>query len=178
VSISAAGVAEVRVRPQHLRQRAVGGDVATVVGPFTVRAEAAHIIPDPRRGPQYFQYVVGGERTFGDLMGRGGTFVLVQWIQSVLPGDFQAAPLDFDYLFQKATMARVQHNVTAAAQLGVEWLHEWERGGYYLQPSASYRFGGGVRIEALMDLLDGREDGFFGIFDRNKRVQFRVRYSF
>ena len=178
VSISSAGVAAMRIRPEHLRERMVGGDVATVVGPFTVRAEAAYITPDPQRGPEYFQYVIGAERTVGDLMAGGGTFVLVQWIQSVVPGTFQAAPLDFDYLFQKATMARVQHNITAAAQIGVEWLHEWERGGYYLQPSASYRFGGRVRIEALVDLLDGREGQFFGLFANNKRFQSRVRYSF
>ena len=178
VSTSETGIGTVRVTPEHLRKRVVGGDVATVVGPFTVRVEAAHIRPDPRQGPRYFQYVLGGERTFGDMMGSGGTFVLVQWIQSVLPDDFDATPLDFDYLFRKATMARVLRNVTVATQVGVEALYEWDRGGYYLQPSASYRFGGRVRVEALVDLLGGRKDEFFGLFAANKRFQSRVRYSF
>ena len=178
VSISDTGIGKVRITPEHLRKRAAGGDVATVVGPFTVRAEAAYVKPDPLQGPDHFQYVLGAERTFGDMMGSGGTFVLVQWIQSVLPGDFEAAPLDFNYLFQKATMARVQHNVTAAAQIVVEGLYEWKRGGYYLQPAASYRFGSQVRVEALVDLLGGREGEFFGLFADNKRFQFRVRYSF
>lgn len=172
-----AGVS-VRIAPEHLRKRAIGGDVAAVIGPFTVRAEGAHIRPDARQGPQYFQYVVGAERTFGDMMGGGGTFVLVQWIQSVLPADFDAPPLAFDYLFEKATMTRVQHNVTVALQLGVEGLYEWAGGGYYVQPSASYRFGGRVRVEGLVDLLGGREDEFFGLFGHNRRVQSRVRYSF
>jgi hypothetical protein len=177
-SPSGAGGVTVRITPEHLRKRVIGGDVATVVGPFTVRAEAAHIRPDPRQSPHYFQYVLGAERTLGDMMGRGGTFVLVQWIQSVLPGEFNPSPLEFDYLFKKATMARVQHNVTTATQIGVEGLYEWERGGYYLQPSASYRLGGRVRVEALVDLLGGRKDEFFGLFAANKRVQSRVRYSF
>jgi hypothetical protein len=178
VSISDTGIGTVRIRPEHLRKRVVGGDVATVVGPFTVRAEAAHIKPDPRRGPQYFQYVFGMERTFGDMMGSGGTFVLAQWIQSVLPGGFAPGPLEFDYLFEKATMARVQHNLTVAVQIGVEGLYEWGRGGFYLQPVASYKFGAGVRVEALVDVLGGRETEFFGLFADNKRFQSRVRYSF
>jgi hypothetical protein len=178
VYASDTGIGMVRIRPEHLRKRAVGGDAATVVGPFTVRAEAAHIRPDARQGPRYFQYVLGAERTFGDMMGSGGTFVFVQWIQSVLPGGFDAAPLEFDYLFKKATLARVQHNVTVAAQIVVEGLYEWERRGYYLQPAASYRFGGRVRVEALVDLLGGRRDEFFGLFADNTRFQSRVRYSF
>jgi len=178
LSISDTGTGTVRITPEHLRKRAVGGDLATVVGPFTVRAETAYVRPDPLQGPDHFQYVLGAERTFGDMMGSGGTFVLVQWIQSVLPGDFEAAPLDFNHLFQKATMARVQHNVTAAAQIVVEGLYEWKRGGYYLQPAASYRFGSQVRVEALVDLLGGRKGEFFGLFADNKRFQFRVRYSF
>jgi hypothetical protein len=168
----------VRIAPEHLRKRAIGGAVAPQIGPFTVRAEGAHIRPDAQQGPQYFQYVLGAERTVGDMMGSGGTFVLVQWIQSIVPADFDAPPLAFDYLFEKSTMARVQHNVTVALQLGVEGLYEWAGGGYYLQPSASYRFGGRVRVEGLVDLLGGREDEFFGLFGHNRRVQSRVRYSF
>jgi hypothetical protein len=178
VSISHPGTSTVRITPEHLRKRVVGGDVATVVGPFTVRAEAAHIRPHPRQGPQYFQYVLGAERTFGDMMASGGTFVLVQWIQSVLPGELDAGPLEFDYLFRKATMARLQHNVTVAFQFGMEGLYEWERGGYYLQPVASYRFGGRMRVEGLVDLLGGRQDEFFGLFGDNTRFQSRLRYSF
>jgi hypothetical protein len=60
----------------------------------------------------------------------------------------------------------------------MEGLYEWERGGYYVQPMASYRFAGRVRAEAVVDLLGGRKDEFFGLFAANKRVQFRVRYSF
>jgi hypothetical protein len=176
--IGAAGTATLRLTPEHLRKRAVGGDVATVVGSYTVRGETAYIRPDPLRGPDYVQYVLGVERTFGDMMGSGGTFVLVQWIQSLLPGEFVPAPLDFKYLFAKATTIRVQRNLTASAQVVVEGLYEWARDGYYVQPSASYRFGPNLRLEGLVDLLGGREGEFFGLFADNKRVQFRVRYTF
>jgi hypothetical protein len=177
-SLSTGGVPTVRITPEHLRKRVAGGDVATVVGPFTLRGEAAHIRPHPRQGPQYFQYVLGAERTFGDMMAGGGTFVLVQWIQSVLPGEFEPAPLEFDYLFEKAVMARVQHNITSATQVVVEGLYERERRGYYLQPVVSHRLGDRVRLYASFDLLDGRQSEFFGLFGDNKRFQFRVRYSF
>jgi hypothetical protein len=122
--------------------------------------------------------VLGAERTFGDMMAGGGTFVLVQWIQSVLPGDFEPAPLEFDYLFEKAVMARVQHNITSATQVVVEGLYERERRGYYLQPVVSHRLGDRIRLYASFDLLDGRQSEFFGLFANNKRFQFRVRYSF
>ena len=74
---------------------------------------------------------------------------------------------------------RLQRNVTAVAQIAVEGLYEWgDRKGYYVQPAASYRFGDHVRVEGLVDLLGGRPTQFFGFYEQNKRVQFRVRYSF
>jgi hypothetical protein len=178
LTITGAGTGTVRVTPEYLRKRAVGGDVATVAGAFTVRGEAAYIELEPGSGPDHFQYVLGVERTLGDMLARGGTFVLVQWIHTVLPGDFVAAPLDFNYVFQKSTTLRVQRNLSATAQVAVEGLYDWARRGYYLQPSASHRFGDHVRIEGFVDLLGGDPAGFFGIYEQNKRVQFRARYSF
>jgi hypothetical protein len=112
------------------------------------------------------------------MLGKGGTFILVQWIHTVLPGDFVAAPLDFNFVFQRSTTVRVQRNLTATAQVAVEGLYDWARRGYYVQPSANYKFGDHVRIEGFVDLLGGNPAGFFGIYEQNKRVQFRVRYSF
>jgi hypothetical protein len=88
------------------------------------------------------------------------------------------APLDFKYLFEKATTLRVQRNLTASTQVVVEGLYEWARDGYYVQPSVSHRFGPNLRLEGFVDLLGGRESEFFGLFADNKRLQFRVRYSF
>ena len=112
--IGTAGTSTVRITPETLPKQAVGGDVATVVRSFTVRSEAAYIRPDPLNGPNYFQYVVGVERTIGDMMAAGGTFLLVQWIHTVLPGDFAPAPLDFNYIFRKSTTVRVQRNLPVA----------------------------------------------------------------
>jgi hypothetical protein len=178
LTINDAGTRTVRIAPEYLRKRAVGGDFATVVGPFTARGEAAYISLDHATEPDYFQYVLGLERTFGDMMAAGGTFLLVQWVQTVLPDDFVPPPLDFNYLFQKSTTVRVQRNLTAAAQVVVEGLYEWANRGYYVQPAASYKFGDHVRVEGLVDLLGGRASQFFGFYEQNKRVQFRVRYSF
>jgi hypothetical protein len=178
LTISDAGMGTVRITPEHLKKQAVGGDVATVVRSFTVRGEAAYIRPDPLNGPNHFQYVLGVDRTFGDMMAAGGTFVLVQWIHTVLPEEFVASPVDFNYVFEKSTTVRVQRNLSALAQVAVEGLYEWARRGYYLQPAASYRFGANVRVEGFFDLLGGRATEFFGLFEQNRRVQFRVRYSF
>ena len=178
LTLTGAGTGTVRITPEYQRKWAVGGDVATVVGPFTVRGEAAYIELDPGNGTDHFQYVIGVERTVGDMLARGGTFLLVQWIQTVLPDDFVAAPLDFNYLFEKSTTLRVQYNLSAAAQVVVEGLYEWAGPGYYVQPAASYRFGDRLRVEGFVDLLGGSASQFFGIYEQNKRVQFRVRYSF
>jgi hypothetical protein len=178
LSISGPDAATLQLTPEFRRKRAVGGDFATVVQAFTLRGEAAYIRPDPFLGPDYVQYVLGVERTAGDMLSKGGTFVLVQWIHSILPDDFDPAPLDFNYLFERAVTARVQHNVTTAAQVAVEGLYEWARHGYYIQPSASYRVGDHVRVEGFVDLLGGRETEFFGLFADNKRIQFRIRYTF
>jgi uncharacterized protein DUF1302 len=178
LEIGGPGTGAVRITPENLKKQAVGGDFATVLGSFTVRGEAAYVDPDPLNGPNHVQYVLGVERTMGDMMAAGGTFLLVQWIHTVLPDDFNPAPLDFNYIFQKSTTVRVQRNLSATAQVVVEGLYEWATEGYYVQPSASYRFGDHVRVEGFVDVLGGEPTSFFGVYEQNKRVQFRVRYSF
>jgi hypothetical protein len=177
LTISDTGTGTVQITPEYLSKRAVGADFATVVGSFTVRGEAAYIQLD-QNGPNHFQYVLGVERTFGDLLSPGGTLLLVQWVQTVLPADFVAPPLDLNYVFQKATTFRLQRNLSAAARVVVEGLYEWANRGYYVQPAASYRFGDHVRVEGFLDLLGGSSSQFFGFYEQNKRVRFRVRYSF
>ncbi len=178
LTLSNVGAGTVRIAEEYLRKRSVGGDFATIVGPFTARGEAAFIHLEGANGPDHFQYVLGLERTFGDLMAAGGTFFLVQWIQTILPGDYVPPPLDFNYLFEKSATVRVQRNLSAAAQVVVEGLYEFANRGYYVQPAASYRFDDHVRVEGLVDLLGGRRSEFFGLYEQNKRIQFRVRYSF
>ncbi len=178
LTLTGPGTGTVRITPEYLRKWSVGGDVATVVGSFTVRGEAAYIELESGNGTDHFQYVVGVERTLGDMLAKGGTFLLVQWVHTVLPGDFVPAPLDFNFVFQKSTTLRAQRNLTATAQVAVEGLYDFARRGYYVQPAANYRFGDHVRVEGFVDLLGGNPAGFFGIYEQNKRVQIRVRYRF
>ena len=159
-----------RITPEYLRKRAVGGDVATVVGPFTVRGEAAYIHLDhPAAEPDYFQYVLGSRTDFRGHDGqRAARSSWSSGSRRSCPSDFVAAPLDFNYLFQKSTTVRVQRNLTAAAQVVVEGLYEWASRGYYVQPAASYRFGDHVRVEGFVDLLGGRPAQFFGYLRREQ----------
>lgn len=168
----------VRLNPEYRRKRSVGGDLATVVGPYTLRAEGAYLMPDPETGPDYAQYVLGVERTFGDLMGAGGTLVLLQWMHELAPDSFVPDPFDLRHLFQKSVTGRVQYNVTALAQVVVDGLYDLETDGYYVQPGASYQLGDHLRLEARVDLLGGSRSHFFGAFEENKRLQTLVRYRF
>ncbi|HEX6069917.1 MAG TPA: DUF1302 family protein [Longimicrobiaceae bacterium] len=171
---------EVRVelRQTPSRKRALGGDLATTVGAYTIRAEGAYLMPDSLGGPDHFQYVVGVERFFGDPLAAGGTQLLAQWIQELTPRGFRPGPFDLNHVFRQAAMARAQRNMTTDLQLSVDGVYDFRTDGYYLQPGASWRLRDGLRIEGTVDLLGGSDEAFFGAFEGNRRLRTSVRYSF
>jgi hypothetical protein len=171
---------EVRVELHQTpsRRRALGGDVATTVGAYSIRAEGAYLMADSLGGPDYFQYVVGLERFFGDPLAAGGTQLLAQWIQEITPRGFRPGPFDLNHVFRRAAMARLQHNATTDLQLSVDGVYDFRTDGYYLQPGASWRLRDGLRIEGTLDLLGGGQEAFFGAFAGNRRLRTSVRYSF
>ena len=168
----------VQLQQRASRRRALGGDLATTFGAYTLRAEAAYLRPDSLGGPDHLQYVVGLERFLGDPLAAGGTQLLAQWIQAITPRDFRPGPFDLNHVFRRAAMARVQHNATGDLQISLDGVYDFRTAGYYVQPGASWRARDGLRVEATLDLLGGGEDAFFGAFAGNRRIRTRLRYSF
>ena len=171
---------EVRVELRQMpsRRQALGGDLATTLGAYTIRAEGAYLMTDSLGGPDHIQYVIGLERFFGDPLGAGSTQVLAQWIQELTPRGFRPGPFDLNHVFRRAAMARAQHNVTTNLQLSADGVYDFRTESYYLQPGASWRVRDGLRIEGTLDLLDGGDEAFFGAFAGNRRFRTSVRYSF
>jgi hypothetical protein len=172
------GEVRVELRQEYSRRRAVGGDLATTLGPYSLRAEGAHLMPDSLGGPDYFQYVVGLERFFGDPLGAGSTLLLVQWIQEITPRDSRSGPFDLNHVFRRSLMARAQHNLTPALRLAADGVYDFRTEGYYLQPGASFRLWDRLLVEGSIDLLGGGNEAFFGAFAGNNRLRTTLRYSF
>jgi hypothetical protein len=172
------GEVRVELEQVYVRRSGLGADLATTLGAYTLRAEAAYLMPDSLGGPNHLQYVVGAERMFGDAMGAGGSLVLVQWIQELTPRGFRPGPFDLNHVFRAAAMVRAQHNLTSDLQLSADGVYDLRAEGYYLQPGASYRVRDGLRLEASLDLLGGGEEAFFGAFAGNRRLLTSLRYDF
>lgn len=162
----------------HSRRRALGGDLATTLGAYGVRAEAAYLMPDSLGGPDYLQYVLGVDRVFGDPLGARSTLLLVQWIQEITPRDFRPGPFDLNHVFRRSLMVRAQHNLTSDLQLRADGVYDWRTRGYYVQPGASYRLWERLQVQGSMDLLGGPDQAFFGVFAGNRRFRTSLRYSF
>ncbi|NOX88360.1 MAG: hypothetical protein GXO77_04980 [Calditrichaeota bacterium] len=173
----------VTVQPRYHRLRAIGGDFSTTLGKFGLRGEAAYYLTDDlnRQDPEvddpYFQYVVGLDRTFSNIIGENNLFVLVQWIHEVTGGDFaQSNPLS--HVFQRAVSGNVKLELGAYASIGLEGVYDLERRGYYLRPELSYGIADGVNLNAAVDLPGGKAGSLFGQFKDNKRLQLKLKVSF
>jgi hypothetical protein len=170
--------AQVTILQQYPRRRAIGGDLATTLGPYSLRAEAAYLMPGELAGPDHFYYAAGVERFFGDPMAAGTTMVLTEWVQQLAPRDFEPSPFDLNHVFRKSLATRVQHNATTKLRLTAEGIYDFAVRGYYVHPGASYELFEGLRLETSVDVLGGRDASFFNAFAGNRRLQTAVRYSF
>jgi len=158
---------------RHPRIRVLGGDVATVVGRFGLRGEAAYTSTadshgdDPEIRNSFFRGVVGGDRTFLEYFNVNAQYVLQVVTQfhdptAVVDGDTRA--LAIQSALASNQWDRVQHGATL--RFSDKWLNETleaEVSAAFFGPTAEWLVRGRVhyaltdRWQALMgfDRFDG-----------------------
>ncbi len=174
----------VRIQSEYHRRKAAGGDFSTTFGKWGIRGEAAYYFTadpkgkDPEVDDPYFQYVIGIDRTFSDLIGDNNLFVLIQWIQEIPKSDVEYRNDDLNHIFQKSITARLEYELGTFSKIIMEGVYNFKNKDYYLRPNFTYNIADGVEMNVLGYILDGSADSFFGSFHDNKRIQMKLKYSF
>lgn len=183
---SAFTVVSIAVEPRYHRRRAIGADFATAVGSFGLHWEAAYYLTadpdgtDPAIDDRYLHYVVGGDRTFYDLVGEKDLLVLLEWSHEVRTPD-RGAPYratDLNHVFRKSIFGRLELGLDAFSAVDLEGVYDVATDDWYVQPGASWSFADGLELLLDLDLLGGPGDSFFGSYEDNSRLHLRLKYSF
>lgn len=174
----------IQLQPCYHRKKAIGGDFASAFGSWGVRGEAAYFFTadpngtNPEIDDPYFQYVIGIDRTFSNLIGENNLFVLIQWIQEISRYKSIYRSDDLNHIFQKSISGRLEYELGSFSKISLEGVYNFKKKDYYLHPSFSYQLSDGVELKVTGDFLSGKTDSFFGSYRNNKRVQVKVKYSF
>ncbi|MFQ6084074.1 MAG: DUF1302 family protein [Candidatus Aminicenantia bacterium] len=172
------------LQSKYHRRKVAGADFSTTSGKLGIRGEAAYYFTedpngeDPEIDDPYFQYVIGIDRTFSDLIGDNNLFVLIQWIQEIPKNNVEYRKDDLNHIFQKSITVRLEYELGNYAKLIVEGVYNIKGKDYYLRPNFSYEVTDAVTLDICGDILGGESDTFFGSYKDNKRVQVKMKYSF
>ncbi|NIS45509.1 MAG: hypothetical protein GWN61_05650 [candidate division Zixibacteria bacterium] len=178
--------AEIILQPRYHRRRAIGADAATAVGSIGLRGEAAYYLTedwsgtDPAIDDPYLQYALGADRTFSDVLPGKDLFVLLQWVQEVQIPDRQTVYriTDLNHVFRKSVMGKADLSFGEYTKLTFEGIFNVETEDWWVQLGFDKSIVDGLNLFAIVDLLGGPQDSFFGPFIDNHRAQVKLKYSF
>lgn len=165
----------------YYRHQVVGADFSTAIGKFILKGEGALFIPNnaPLNNP-YFQYVLGVERTFSNLIKDNNMHVILQWIHEIKSKKVNYSGSDFNHLFQKNLMARIEMEINRNMVLSLQGIYSLKYNDFYLKPEFKYNITDGVNLSFLVDIIGGNEakNGFFSKYRDNTRIQAKLKYDF
>ncbi|MFQ5897432.1 MAG: DUF1302 family protein [Candidatus Methylomirabilia bacterium] len=180
--------ATITLVPVHKRIHIVGGDFATVISEWGLRAEAAYTLTtdlesdDSEVGDPYLRFTGGVDRTFSRIPVGQSLFVIVEYaLDTELPQRGAANQEEVGgllHFFRHALLLNTTWKYTEFLRVRLEGFVNLEEGDFVLQPELSWQPMDGMTIVLGGDVLGGRRDTFFGTFRDNDRVRVRISYAF
>jgi len=172
---------QINILQQYYRHQVVSGDFSMLFGKYIFKGEGGLHFPKkiPNDKP-YFQYVVGFDRTFSRVLGDNSLFVILQWMHEIKSSQVEYSGRDFNHLFQKDVMCRLELDFLGNTQVSLQGIYAIDYEEFYLKPKLSYNISDGLNLALSADLLDGnkRKNGIFSSYSNNSRVQIKIKYSF
>ena len=181
-------VAKITLAPIHKRIQVFGGDVATAISGWGLRAEASYTLTadlDPGISgvnDPYFRFTGGVDRTFSRLPVGESLSVILQYALDTEPR--QPGPIDQQVVdprlhpFQHALVVNTIWKYTEFIRLNFKGYVNLAQGDFVLQPEISWQPVDSMTIVVGGDVLGGSPNTFFGQFRNNDRIRFRVSYDF
>ncbi|MHC4268854.1 MAG: hypothetical protein ACYSTS_10335 [Planctomycetota bacterium] len=169
--------------PTYNRTRVVGGDFATTFGGLGVHGEAAQFIYDGRNNEDYFQYILGIDYTWTNVIHDHDIFLILEYM-----GDTTTQSRDDKRPAFSTGLGRVFRNsflstITYKFSDTLEWETELafnmnSHVSYLINPEVRYDITDKLKFTFGIDFIEGVQNTFFGQFEDDDRSYFFLRYSF
>ncbi len=183
------------VDPVYERIHVAGADFATTLGIFgaegklgeflggiQIHGEAAHVFNESKFGDDFFQYVVGINYQFVDLILEHDLTLVLEYASEYVTKKAEGTQVDgnaLDRVFRSSILARLAYELNESISFeinGALILHGPENA--YVHPAAKWNVTDNLQLEIGGDIFWGPEGTFFGQFDKDTRVIFEARVVF
>ncbi len=171
----------VSLNQNYYKHQIIGTDFSILLGKYILRGEGALFFPQKTNiYTPYFQYVLGVERIFRNVIGNKNLHVIAQWIQEIKSSKTEYSESDFNHLFQKNLMTRIEMDMTKDITFSIQGIYSLKYYEYYVRPEFTYNVSDGLNLVVLADVLGGdkSQNGFFSKYRNNNRIQIKLKYSF
>jgi len=181
-SISFSGdTINVSMQSNYYKHQVIGGDFSWVLGKYILKGEGALFLPQGIiQDDPYFQYVIGFERVFSNIIDDKNLFVIAQWIHEIKSDNIEYKGNDFNHLFQRNLMTRIEMDINRDMKFSVQAMYSLKYEEFYIKPEFIYNISDGLNFSLMADFLGGNKgkDGFFSNYSENNRVRAKLKYNF
>ncbi|WP_136668612.1 DUF1302 domain-containing protein [Flavobacterium sp. H122] len=176
--------AAITIKPEIKKLQVYGFDFSKAAGKFGLRGEAAYFQTEDKKGTidyidnPFFWYVVGIDRDFSNVIGENNLFVLLQWVNILAAKGDLPPNTNMNAIFQKSVVSKIDLELNSISKLSLQATYDFTAKNYYVQPQYSRQIADGLNLNVFVDCLGGKKNTFFGNYDKNDRIQVRLKYSF
>ncbi len=170
---------QISLQQSYHKMQVVGFGFATSLGKLGLRGEGAYFMPeDILIDNPYFQYVVGVDKNISNIIGSNNLLVLLQWIHEITEDNISYSYYDFNHLFQKSLMARLEFELGFTSKIILQGIYNVDNEDCYIRSGLEMNVFDGINFTIYYDMFEGKSTSFFGLFNNNDRIQFKLKYSF
>jgi hypothetical protein len=165
-----------------LRRHVIGFDVAAGYEGLNLNMESALVIPYSTAhdvgtaSKMSFTYAVGGDYTFFDLFGKNDFTIIMEFLQQINADKPHRG--DFSNLIKQDLLNRLEYRFSQYLRARVTTIVDVSDGSYYVQPEVTWEPVDDLELTLGGNILDGPDDTFAGVFDKQDRVYAKVKYHF
>ena len=174
---------KVGLNPDFFKWHVTGLDFSTSFGEYGFKGEAGYFIPEKTdyfdKGPNFIQFVLGFDKTFVNVIRENNLFVIVEWIQEIVPSGDEYESSSFNHVFQRSLFVRLEQQLSNYGLFTLQSIYDFKSTSLYLVPTFSYDIVDGCRISLSGNIIaTNNEKSFFYPYKKNDRLQAKLRYNF
>ncbi len=169
--------------PRYNRTQVIGADFATTFGGLGVHGEAAQFFYDGSKDADYFQYILGIDYTWANVIYDHDIFLILEYMGDTTTQSREDKRTAFasglGRVFSNSFLSTIIYKFSDTLELENKLLFNMNHHlSYVIKPEVHYDISDELKLTLGVDFIEGVQDTFFGRFDKDNRSYFFLRYSF
>ncbi len=170
--------------PTYNKMREIGGAISTTLGQMEIHGELAQHFTDGQADDDYAEYVFGGSYSWDRTQIH--QFEEVKLFLEYAGEKVTDYRTNQDYIsytgycrpFRNTLLGKLMLKFDEDNQLDLSTVYNFGDDDNFIQPKFTHTFNDSLKLVAGLDIFSGKEDTFWGKWDKNDRIFTFLTYSF